>query len=49
MYKHYCVQCLKEHRHICIWNIGFIDRLLGNINVKYCPEYVKITEKGKNK
>ena len=49
MYKHICVQCLEEHNLKCICNIGFIDRLLGNINVKYCPEYVKIIRKGKKK
>lgn len=45
MYKHICVKCLEEHNLKCIWNIGFIDRLLGNINVKYCSEYIKIMKK----
>ena len=44
MYKHDCVNCLINHKLKCIWNIGFIDRFLCNDNVKYCPEYIKITK-----
>jgi len=51
MYKDDCVECLKIHHLKCMWNIPFKDRFLGNDNVKFCPEYIKITskdEKGKN-
>ena len=42
MYKHECVMCLKNNYGICKFNIGFWDRFLGNDNVKFCPEYLKI-------
>lgn len=45
MYKHECVQCLQEHKLKCPFNIGFIDRFLGNDNVKFCPNYLKMVEK----
>ena len=44
MYKHECVQCLMSHCYKCIYNIGFFDRFLGNNNVKFCPEYLKIVK-----
>lgn len=45
MYKHDCIVCLETHNLKCIWNISFMDRFLGNDNVKFCPEYIKIMKK----
>jgi len=45
MYKHDCIVCLETHNLKCIWNIRFVDRFLGNDNVKLCPEYIKIMKK----
>ena len=44
MYKHECVNCFVKHKYICIWNINFFSRFLGNKEVLYCPEYMKITK-----
>ena len=49
MYKHICVQCLVSHNFRCVLNIGFKDRFLGNENIMYCMEYMKLTKKGKKK
>jgi hypothetical protein len=45
MYKHECVNCLVLNGLRCKWNIGFIDRFLGNENIICCPEYIKIIKK----
>lgn len=49
MYKHLCVECLQKNFLKCKWNISFIDRLLGNDKVKYCPEYMELIKKGNKK
>ena len=39
MFKHECIECLRENNLKCLLNIRFIDRFLGNDKVKYCVEY----------